>query len=225
MKYLYVSAVALSLLCSTPASAGGKLFATHLDGLIQSDGKGMYDQVLKTMGIAYQALPAARAENEMVESKGCMFPIDRRYLKINADLVQSKPIDTIPLHIYSKDGKIQTLADLKGKSLGLRHGLNYGPRVNELQRGGQKVDTAPNLESALKKLEAGNVDALIEFKVDMDEMAKKNAAFKFAASKEPVDTHADAMTCFNEPENKKLMDDFNKALDKERKAVDKIIGK
>lgn len=225
MKNLYVSAVVLSLICSAPASAEGKLFATNLDGLIQPDGKGMYDQVLKIMGISYEALPAARAEDEMRASSDCMFPIDRRFLKINADFVQSKPIDTIPLHIYSKDGKTQTLADLKGKKLGLRLGLNYGPRVNELQRSGQKVELAPNLLSALKKLEAGRIDVVIEFKVDMDEMAKKNASFKFVASKEPVDTHADAMTCVNTPGNQKLMEDFNSALDKERNAVNKIIGK
>ena len=221
----YLAIALLGIALASPVRAEGEIFATSLDGLIQADGKGMYDQILKLLNFKYQALPAARAEEYMSQSFGCLFPVDRRFMKISADFIQSDPIDVIKINVYSLKGGLETLDDIGGKSVGLRLGLNYGPKINALLKTKAKIQLAPNLESNLRKLKEGRVDLVLEFQLDVEEFQKAHPDYVFKVSKEPVDVHNDSITCYNNPVNQKLIASYDAALKAHRKAVDKIIGK
>lgn len=197
--------------------------ATLLSGLIQTDGKGLYDQVLKLLNFSYEALPPARAELYMTANETCMFPVDRRFMKSKADLIESDPITVVSIFIYSINGGFETAADLKGKNVGLRHGLNYGPKI-ELMQKTLSVDFAPTLESNLKKLQLGRVAAVIEFDLDVREFEKINQDVMLKISKLPLDSHKDAITCFNTPKNRQLIDRFNIALKHHRMEIDQIVN-
>lgn len=213
---------AVGLLWAARAAAEGEIYATNLDGLIQADQQGLYDKVLKLLDFEYQALPAARAENYMVRDSACLFPVDRRFLEISAELIQSDPIDVINIKIYSVDGGLETIDDLKGKTVGLRLGLNYGPKINAMQKL-IKTELATSLEQNLKKLKSKRVDAVLEFQLDVEQFVKANPDFVFKASAAPVDVHNDSVTCYDNPVNRRLIDSYNEALRAHRAEVDRLI--
>lgn len=221
--FIVALAAVTALWLGAATQARGEIYATKLDGLCEEDGTGVYDAVFKELGQTYKVLPATRAEKIMKEEKACLFPLDKRFLTSELPLIQSEPIQVVKIIIFAKDKVYTSLAELQGKTVGLRLGLNYGANV-EKGAASFKVDKVNNLDLSIKKLMGGRVDAIVEFEPDVLDYLKKNKVTLAYDANSPVDRHSDAVTCVQTPDNEKLISSFNEKLQSKANQVQKILN-
>lgn len=220
-QYLFF-AVLVSVFFQSPVFGGDKIYASSLEGLCQKDGQGKYDLIAKELGITYKVYPAARARQFMLTEKSCLFPVDMQYFDVGVSLIQSQAFVKIPIKIFSLS-KAMMLEELKGKRVGMRLGLLYGKSVDQLKKD-WNVEYVDTLAQNMKKLESGRLDAIVEFELDVDEYFKKNPKIKnWQDNSKPIEILSDALVCVDTEKNRKVIDRFNKTINKNRKKIDLML--
>lgn len=199
-----------------------EIFGLKLEGLCHEDGSGKYDKIMKELGYTYKVYPAIRARQFMLNNNACLFPVDMEHLTMSKPLIQSDPFVVIDVKIFSLNKKY-TLADLPKLRVGIRHGLMYGPIVDNLQKK-YKMESVNSLEQNILKLQSGRIDAIIEFELDVAEYAQQNPKqARLVSGDEKIDSLADALVCVKNKKNESLIKNFNQALMKNRKKIDKML--
>ncbi|MFP5519220.1 MAG: hypothetical protein ACLGGX_04910 [Bdellovibrionia bacterium] len=189
-----------------------KIYSVELDGLVQKDGKGLYDEVLKKMKIQHQTVPPKRAELRMLDEKACMFPVDRKMIDTDIPLIQSDALLTVNIFLFSLNKKYNSLEELKNKSLGVRSSINFGKEIHKRLKK-LKVNDSKTLEQNLAKLRDRRVEAILEFEEDIAIFLKNNPDFKINLTKGALQLQFDdALTCVDTPSNRSFMKKFNDLL-------------
>lgn len=215
----------LSILLITPCTSAAndpEIFALKLEELCLEDGSGKYDIIMKQLGFQYKVFPAARSRQYMLDKNACLFPVDMSYLEMNKPLIQSDPLTRINVKIYSI-GKKYSIDDLHKLRVGMRNGLMYGPKMNQLQKK-LKLEYVPNLEQNILKLKSKRIDAIIEFELDVVEYSRKNSSLNLVEGKEKIDTLSEAIVCVKNDKNQAFIDKFNKVINSNREKIDKMLN-
>lgn len=199
-----------------------EIFALKLEGLCHEDGNGKYDKIMKDLGYVYKVYPAVRSRQFMLDKNACLFPVDMHHLKMTKPLIQSAPFVKIDIKIYSINKKY-SIADLNQLRVGVRHGLMYGPKVDELQKK-WKVESVNSLEQNILKLKSGRIDAMIEFELDVSEYMQKNVeSIQLIEGSEKLDSLSDSLVCVKNKKNEEFIKKFNADLANNRKKIDQML--
>lgn len=199
-----------------------EIFALKLEGLCHEDGSGKYDKIMKDLGYTYKVYPAIRSRQFMLNRNACLFPVDMQHLKMTKSLIQSAPLVKIDIKIYSLNKKY-SIADLNQLRVGIRHGLMYGPKVDELQKK-WKVESVNSLEQNILKLKSGRIDAMIEFELDVSEYVQKNPeSIQLVEGSEKLDSLSDSLVCVKNKINEEFIKKFNADLASNRKKIDQML--
>ena len=223
MRTLIARTVTLaSLLVSFTAVAEVKLGAYVIPGVLEVNKSGDYDKILTKVGEAggvavnYSVLPAARLEDEFKAGNlDCIFPLDARFWD-GKEKLNSEPVNVAKIYIFSKagDGPYTNLDALKGKTVGVRNGISYGPKTNTTA---VKFDAVSDDDKNVQKLNAGRIAAFLSFVPDMWFWSKeKKMALPNYDPKQPLDTHKDAFLCRDSKSTQDFVKQFNAGVVKLR---------
>lgn len=215
----------LNFILITPYTYSAKdpeIFALKLEELCLEDGSGKYDIIMKQLGFKYKVFPAARSRQYMLDNNACLFPVDMSYLEMKKPLIQSAPLTKIDIKIFSI-GKKYSIDDLHKLRIGMRNGLMYGPKMNQLQKK-LKLEYVSNLEQNILKLKSKRIDAIIEFELDVVEYSRKNSSLNLVEGKEKIDTLSEAIVCVKNEKNQVFIDKFNKVINSNREKIDKMLN-
>jgi len=211
-----------AMLLPLAAWADVKLGAYVIPGVLETNHSGDYDKILKKVGMAggmpmsYAVLPAARLEDEFkAGSLDCIFPVDARFWG-GSEKLNTEPLNVAKIYIFSKagDGPYTNLDALKGKTVGVRNGISYGPKANTTA---VKFDPVADDDKNVQKLNAGRIAAFLSFVPDMWFWSKDSKqALPNYDPKQPFDTHKDAFPCRDSKAVQDFVKQFNSLVVKMR---------
>lgn len=221
-RFVAISASALAAFSLTASAS--TVYSTYLDGLVQQDGKGLYDEVLRVADVPHKALPAARASKTAIDSKGCLFPLDPRFADSSVRMVGSRELARVKIVLVrTSDGASKVDA---GARVGVRRGLNLGPKVAQTLNG-TTMDYADTLAQNVTKLLAGKTDAIVEFELDLMAFLKAHPQLESKLSWDSaraLDEHYDAVSCVDTPENRALLKVIDDKLSTAKARIEVILG-
>jgi ABC-type amino acid transport substrate-binding protein len=215
----------MALLATVATVAAGTALSAHaqvrlgayaIPGVFEADKSGDYDKVLARLAASggpkldYVVAPPARLEDDFKAGKlDCIIPLDARFWVEPGKFVNSEPLNIAKIYIFSRaaDGPYTSVAQLKGKKVGARRGMPYGPKFDAA---GLTVDLVTEDNLNVQKLLANRIDAFVAYVPDMWQWAadKKQPLPHHDAAK-PLETHKDAFLCKDSPAAR----DFVKAFD------------
>jgi len=196
------------------------IYALKLDGLHQKDGKGAYDMIINeslpsSNGAKLEVKPPAYAEKLFSKCTNCCIsPANKspEFYDYGADTVESKAMNYAKIYIYTPKGSatINSLAGLKGKKVGVRHGLPYGKSYDAAGLNSKAVD---KIEKNIKKIDHGSIDAFIAYVPDANIVFKGLGIAPYPHdTANPMAVHPDALVCKGVPDS--FMDGFNQGIKK-----------
>ena len=216
------TATLAALLLPLTAVADIKLGAYVIPGVLEANKSGDYDKILQKVGEAggvpvnYAVLPAARLEDEFkAGSLDCIFPLDARFWD-GSEKLNTEPVNIAKIYIFSKagEGPYTSLDALKGKTVGIRNGISYGPKT---KTNAVKLEAVSDDDKNVQKLNAGRIAAFLSFVPDMWFWAKeKKQALPNHDPKQPFDTHKDAFLCRDNKATQDFVKGFNAGVVKLR---------
>jgi hypothetical protein len=185
------------------ANAQVLIIGLDIPGLHQKDGNGDYDKIInqklvKSGKATLKVLPPARAESNFMKCNNCCFsPANQNpeFYDFGKEYIQTKPMGIAKIYIWTKRGSkaIDNLNDLKGKKVGIRHGMPYGKTFDSL---GLKTEPVKTIKSNILKLEKGRLDAFIAYVPDaytiFDELGMDPLPH---AKNKPMAVHEDSLVC------------------------------
>lgn len=193
------------LLVSLISFSEPTIYALKLDGLHQKDQKGAYDMIIKeaiNSKQAYKVEVQVPAYAEKLFGKCtncCISPANKspEFYNYGADSVETQAMNYAKIYIYTAKGSpvINSLAALKDKKVGMRHGLPYGKSFDNAGLNTKAVD---KIEKNIKKIDHASIDAFVAYVPDAN-IIFKNLGLKpypHDAAK-PMAVHPDAMVCKN----------------------------
>nr|WP_315226152.1 transporter substrate-binding domain-containing protein [uncultured Albidiferax sp.] len=213
------------VLLSTAAAHGAVQMATFpIPVHVESDTKGLFVELVREVAkqaqtdIQIQVMPPPRAvQGFLGGSFGGLFPALDVNFAANQPIVRtSEAIDCKEDFVFTKKGSpfLQTLADLKGKRVGITRGYPYAREVTD--NTAYTVELANTDEANIQKLVAGYLDAFV-----LDEKTGLKAFEKLGmvaqmqyAPKVPVSRQEVYYAFQNTAEGKALADKFSQALKK-----------
>lgn len=210
----------------------GPSFAAYLiPGALEENKVGDYDKILtvisKMIGkpINYEVLPPARVENGLkTGSLDCVIPLDRRFWDGKESLINSEPLNVAKIFIFSRknEGPYTSLDQLKGKKLGARRGMPYGPKIDK----DYLLDLVTTDDQNVQKLNSKRIDAFLAYYPDMPLWAKEHKSPLPNHAQVPFDTHKDAFLCRDTPDVREFLKSFDEAVVKLRKSgeLKKMLG-
>lgn len=190
----------------------------EIDGLYQKDGKGLYDQVLAAVSGASDAqysfkyLPPKRAlaafESGAVD---CVSPANTNpdFYSFSFKTVQSVSMTDAKVYIFTKAGTapVSDISSLDGKKVGIRLGMPYG---NKVETSNINFVTAPTIETNIKKLDAGRIDAFLAYWPDayaiFDSLGMAHLPHTMD---KPVAVHQDTILCRDDKNGQAIVGNFN----------------
>ncbi len=212
--------LSVGLLFSLSVMGDVKLGAYEIPTLLEKNGSGTYDKIFSEVRQAagknwrYKVLPPSRADKDFADKRlDCIIPLDADFYQ-GDKVIQSDFVNVARVYIFTERGSkpVNSLAALKGKKIGARRGMPYGPEFDKLAL---NVSYSNNIEQSIKKVNAGRLDAFIAYVPD--------AWFAFQALNmemlphgKAVITHEDGFLCHDTPEAKAFIESFNAALVKLR---------
>jgi ABC-type amino acid transport substrate-binding protein len=229
----YLAALILTVAAGVPAAqAAPKIVALSIPGVFEPDKGGDYDKVLAKVAasgvpVDYTVAAPARAEAEFKEKKvGCSTPIDVRFWPGKEKLVNSAPMNVVKIYLFSRpgEGPYTSLGQLKGKHLGARRGLPYGPK---LASSGMTPELVNEDDQNVQKLQSKRIDAFLAYVPDMWFWSKdKKQPLPNHDKDHPFDIHNDALLCYDTPENRAYLKAFDAVIEKLRSSgeLQKILG-
>ena len=207
------------LLFSMPSLATAvKIAAIDIEGLHQRDGNGEYDKtILNTFSSSEQNVeikvysPSRVFKLFETGKVDCISPANQNpdFYSFNFKTRQSKPMFQAKIYIYSPSGTepYTTLEQLKGKTVGIRGSMVYG---NEVENSGLNFKKTKDIESNIKSLNRGEIDAIIAYWPDSD-AAFEGLGIEPLPRSEAITTHDDSVVCRESYTNNEFIDVMNKS--------------
>jgi hypothetical protein len=206
-----------------------KLLAYSIPAILESSGKGKYDQLFQLVkhqakrSWQYQVMPPARVDKMFEYHKAdCIFPFDKAF-QTDQTTISSDYFTVAQAYIFSAEGSkpFTSLTQLLGKRVGVRNGMLYGPEYEKL---GLKVNLVDSIEQNLEKLQSGRIDAFLAWAPDvMAFFAEKQ--MKPLPHAAPFVLHHDAFLCHGTEKSRQFIKEFDQALVKlkQQGVVDKLL--
>jgi len=189
-----------------------------IPAILQLDKQGQYDQIISAVQRQqneqwnYTVAPPGRVDKLFDLNKAdCIFPFDKRFHK-NSNTVNSLPVHVAQAYIYSLPHlpPIKSLTELKGKRIGARTGMLYGPEFDKLNL---DIKYVTQIEQNIDKLLSGRIDAFVAWAPDSIAAFKRKNITPTSDTR-PFITHNDAFLCHDTPKSRAFINSFNKALRK-----------
>ncbi|MCP4264532.1 MAG: amino acid ABC transporter substrate-binding protein [Candidatus Brocadiaceae bacterium] len=215
MKNLLKSLLILAAPIALNASAEMNLVGYDIPTLTQVDGQGAYDKIINQVKSVsgknwnYTVMPPARADNAFSSgSADCIGPLDKDFYT-GGDVIQTDYFNIAKIYIYTAEGStaLTSAEQLKGKNVGARKGMPYGP---DFDSAGLKVSYVSSIDKNLKKLKAGRLDAFVAYVPDAWFVPGVQALSH--DENKPLAVHEDAFTCKNTTAAQAFVKEFNAAL-------------
>jgi ABC-type amino acid transport substrate-binding protein len=214
---------AMGLFAWLPAAdAEPKLGAYAIPGVFEADKSGTYDKVLAQIAansglqLNYAVLAPGRLEADFKSQNfDCIIPLDARFWG-DGKLANSEPLNIAKIYLFSRtgEGPFTSLEQLKGKRIGARRGMPYGPAFDS---SGVKAELVNEDDQNVQKLMAKRIDAFLAYVPDMWEWSKnKQQPLPNHDKGKPFETHKDAFLCRDSAETRAFLKAFNEAVIKMR---------
>jgi ABC-type amino acid transport substrate-binding protein len=224
--------IVTATLLAGQAHAAPKIGAQAIPGVFEVDKSGDYDKVLAQIAASgvpldYVVVAPGRAEAEFKEGKlDCLAPADARFWTTQEKLVNSEPLNVAKIFLFSRpgEGPYTSLDPLKGKRLGARRGLPYGPK---LAASGVVPELVNEDDQNVQKLAAKRIDAFLAYVPDMWLWAAdKKQPLPNHDKNTPFDVHRDALLCRDTPEVRAYLKSFDAQVSKMRSSgeLQKLLG-
>lgn len=191
-----------------------KLAAYDIPALLQKDGKGKYDVLIKRFGQQvnklwqYDILPPSRADRLFaIKAIDCIVPYDAYFSPLE-NVINSSPLDVAKAYVFTAEdtAPIQHLAELTGKRVGARNGMLYGGEFDNKKFNIQLVEA---IKQNIDKLQAGRIDAFVAWAPDVF-YTFKELGMEALPHADPFVIHKDAFLCHNTPQAQQFIDEFNR---------------
>jgi ABC-type amino acid transport substrate-binding protein len=202
-----------------------RLGAYAIPGVFEPDKSGNYDKVLakvaKDSGLKldYVVLAPGRLETDFKDQKfDCVIPLDARFWSSNDKTFNSEPLNVAKIYLFSRatEGPYWNLDQVKGKRIGVRRGMPYGPVFDG---SGLQAEVVNDDDQNVQKLAANRIDAFLAYVPDMWEWSKeKQRPLPNHDQTKPFETHKDAFLCRDTAETRAFAKTFNDAVIKIRAA-------
>lgn len=194
------------------------IYGIEIPGLHENNKSGVYDKIIDDLlikpGLAnLQVLPPAKAEDNFSNCKDCCFSpanLNKEFYNFGDDVVKTNPMGIAKIYIFTGKGQktINNLSELKGKKVGARFGMPYG---NTFDNAGLNVEMVKSIESNIKKLDKGRIDAFIAYVPDAYDAFKSLGIPPYPHDLDkPIAIHEDCLVCRGVPPE--VIDKFNKGL-------------
>jgi len=200
------------------------LYTQLIPGLFQTDKQGVYDQVIQlstpsAYPLIHKVLPNNRAFREFQECQNCCYSpsnLNSNFYNFSENIKSTKAINTAKAFIFSHHTSrpYNKLNQLKGKTVGLERGMNYGKAV---ENGNFRPSITNSLLQNFNMLKIERIDAVIAYAPDIYQAFKEidKTFFQFDI-KQPIAVHEDALVCRGVEQ--RFIQDFNKGLEKLKKS-------
>ena len=222
MKKFYRNIIATLAISLAPQviAAEVNIYGLDIPGLHQKDGNGVYDQVIGALqkeGVETKlsVMPPNRAF-KMLENCAscCVSPANKsaEFYEYGQDYVTTDAMFTAKIFAWTLPDTppISDLSDLKGKKVGARTGMPYGKSID---KSGVKLALVPTIETNIKKLKSGRIDAFIAYTPDAFTAFENSGEAVFShANQKPLAEHPDQVLCKKSPETEAFVKSFNNAL-------------
>lgn len=225
MKHGAITAIVTSLITSSLFSLGTvsaqeiSVGSMLIPGLFTKAKDGVYDQAMASAAtqsgvtINNTVLPPARAIAQFEAGQvDCLAPADVDFFNLAFATVQSKPFNLGKIYIYTKAGStpLQSLSELQGKKVGIRNGMPYG---NEFDSMGLNATGAGTIESNIKKVQAGRLDAFLGYVPDAWTAFEALGMDPLPHAEKPIAIHEDSILCRDTPATRSAINALDGALD------------
>jgi len=197
---------------STPAFASTyDIAAIEIDGLHQKDGGGDYDKVISVLNATKVMSPAAAQKFFESGKAECLSPAntDPNFYSYDFPVISSNSMFQAKVFIYANQ-EISSITDLSGKKVGIRKGMPYG---NKIDNSGLNFIQARDIETNIKRLKSGKIDAFIAYWPD-SEQAFKNLDVMILphAVNSPLAVHDDQVVCRDSAKGKSIIQAINQKI-------------
>ena len=203
------------LIFSTVTLAEVNIYAIDIPGLHEKNGGGIYDNLINEALVSegkasLKVLPPARAEHSFANCTNCCISpanLNSEFYDFGSDVVQTEPMGIAKIHIFSQPGApvLTSLEELKGKKVGIRHGMPYG---KSFDGAGLKTVEITKIANNIAKLEAKRIDVMVAYVPDAYDAFSAEGKKPFPHAKDaPIAVHPDALVCKGVSQD--FIDSFN----------------
>lgn len=232
MKRTFCLAIGLFAAAAT-VEAAPKLGAYAIPGVFELDKTGSYDKALARvaseagLSLDYAVLAPGRVEDDFKQHKlDCVIPLDARFWSSAEKVINSEPLNVAKIYVFSRagDGPYTSVEQLKGKRVGARRGMPYGPKYDG---SGIKAELVNDDGQNVQKLNAKRIDAFLAYVPDMWQWASASKQpLPNHDEQQPFDIHKDAFLCRDTAATREFLKAFDAAVVKIRASgeLQRILG-
>lgn len=217
-RHFLLSFFCILVLSAQVVYAETTIYGIEIPGLHERSKSGVYDKIIDDVllkpGLAnLKVLPPAKAEDSFSKCTGCCFSpanTNAEFYNFGADVVKTKPMGIAKIYIFTGKGQktINDLSELEGKKIGVRFGMPYGKTFDNA---GLNVEAVKSIESNIKKLDKGRIDAFIAYVPDAYDAFEKLGIQPYPHDIDnPLAVHEDCLVCRDVPAD--VIDTFNQSL-------------
>jgi len=207
----FILSVFLSF-CSHSLASTYDVAAIEIDGLHQKNGNGDYDKIIASLESTKVLSPSAALKFFDSGKAECISPAntDPNFYSYDFPVISSNSMFQAKIYIYAND-EVPNLASLSGKKVGIRKGMPYG---NKIDNSGLNFIQARDIETNIKRLKDGKIDAFIAYWPD-SEQAFKNLDVRELphAKNSPLAVHDDQVVCRDTARGKAIIQAINQKID------------
>lgn len=215
------TAVAATLAFTLSATAYGaeyKVAAIQIDGLHQTDGGGLYDQVFSAINntsedqFSVTVMAPNRAFKDFEAGKyDCITPANTNpdFYQFAFETIASTAMTEAKVYLFTKKGSSPEtdLSKFSDKKVGVRSGMPYG---NTVENSGIKQVEGRTIEANIKKLAAGRIDAFLAYWPDVYAVFDSLGMEQLPHNPDsPVARHDDTLLCRTDKNGAAAVPAFN----------------
>ena len=214
---LFLSSLLVTFLALIPFSSNSAetvIAAISIDGLHQKNGNGDYDKIVKGAGKLRVLTPTAAEKLFIKGDAECLSPAnaDPNFYTYDFPVITSNSMFQAKIYAYTAMGtsEVKSLADLEGKKVGIRSGMPYGKQIDS---SGLKFVKARDIETNIKRLKQGKIDAFIAYWPDSDSAFENSGSSPLTHAKDsPLAVHDDQVICRRSDKGKTVIQAVNAKL-------------
>jgi ABC-type amino acid transport substrate-binding protein len=195
-----------------------KVGAFNIPDVLDEKDNSIYSLILRKVSeqtkvpIKLQYFPTKRALDTFDRGEvDCLIPIDRRFFSKYQKFYQTKHLFLAKAYVFTRHGeKLRVdIGDLENANVAAQHGMQLGDKI-EKNIDLLRVHTS---DSLVKMLEVKRIDAFIAYVPDIYAIFEqlKIPALQHDPAR-PIVVHEDSLTCKITPQNKVLIERFDKGI-------------
>ncbi|MCV6621365.1 MAG: transporter substrate-binding domain-containing protein [Cellvibrionaceae bacterium] len=199
-----------------------RISAVKLTGLHQEDQGGDYDKIYKSVsGVTstkfdITPLPSKAALQRFKSGEfDCISPINTNpnFYQFSFPTAVSKDLFEARVYLFTASGSnpISDLELLDGKKLGVRKGVTYGNKIDNLNIVKIKSDS---ITQNIRNLENGTIDAFVaywpEVYTTFNDLKMEKLPHNIS---KPIATHKDQLVCHKTPANIRSIKELNRKIE------------